>query len=75
MPQPIDPLDQLVALADANIEIANEVQLLLNQAIAERALDQAATKTRTLIDNVTEAKRLVTEYRARLQPPEPPETT
>lgn len=66
-----DPIDRLAELADANIEIAHEIQLLLDQALAERALDQAATKTRTLIDNVTEARRLVTEYQSRPSPQTP----
>lgn len=68
-----DPIDRLAELADANMEIAHEIQLLLDQALAERALDQAAIKTRALIDNVTEARRLVTEYQThRPETPEAP---
>lgn len=66
-------IERLAELSDANLEAAQEIKLLLDQAIAEAALDRAAHKTQTLLDNVAEARRLVTEYQARSQTPQTPE--
>lgn len=59
-----DPIQRLVILADANMALAEEIRLLLDQTIAENALATAATKTRTLIENAAEARRLVAEFQA-----------
>lgn len=57
-----DPIQRLVVLADANMALAEEIRLLLDQTIAENALATAANKTRTLIENAAEARRLVQEF-------------
>ncbi len=65
-----DPIQQLIVLSDANLALAEEIQALVNQARAEAALEQASVKTQTLVNNVTEARRVVHELQDRPTPTE-----
>lgn len=58
-----DPYDQLDQLASKVIATGEELQLVINKVIADRALAEAPVKLQSLIDEAKQARQLLADFK------------